>query len=79
VKTSILITIAPAATHPLFRAEVNVPPGGVPIPWKLDGNGKWVDLLRLEANRSDGKDFVHLTYDTTVGLWSEVVTMADGG
>lgn len=77
------------------------------IPWKFDGYSKWGDVLRLEVDRSDGKGFVNLTYDTspgytdthpqsatltqwkyraifgvddtTVGLWSEVVTVAVGG
>ncbi len=47
--------------------SANVTPGGVHIPWKFDGYSKWLDVLRLEVDRSDGKGFVHLTYDTTPG------------
>jgi hypothetical protein len=104
--------IGPEETPPDFLTlrpalSANVTPGGVHIPWKFDGHSKWLDVLRLEVDRSDGKGFVHLTYDTTpgytdthpqpitltqwkyrgifgvddttVGLWSETVTVAVGG
>lgn len=104
--------IGPEETTPDFltlrpNLSATVTPAGVLIPWKFDGYSKWIDVLRLEVDRSDGKGFVHLTYDTTpgytdshaqpatltqwkycgifgvddttVGLWSETVTVAVGG
>ena len=64
--------IGPEVTPPDFLTlrpsfSANVTPGGVHIPWKFDGNSKWLEVLRLEVDSSDGKGFVHLTYDTTPG------------
>ena len=56
--------IGPEESPPDFltlrpNLSATVIPTGVLIPWKFDGYSKWIDVLRLEVDRSDGKGFVH--------------------
>ena len=70
--------IGPEVTPPDFLTlrpsfSANVTPGGVHIPWKFDGNSKWLEVLRLEVDSSDGKGFLNLKAGSLVSVFICVV------
>ena len=60
---SVSATPDPATLQPVITAKVN----GihVDIGWGWGGNRAHVDLLQIQADRSDGKGFTDLVHDTT--------------
>ena len=53
-----LATVQPVLTATRSGTTVN-------LGWNFGGNGKFLDLLEAEVDRSDGKGYVHLVSDTT--------------
>ena len=63
---------APQESGPDFstlQPEIDVQINGnqVKIDWSWGGNGNYLDMIRLEVDRGDGKGFVFLANDTTPG------------
>jgi hypothetical protein len=47
--------------------EAQLTGGAVFLDWGWGGNSKYLDMIRLETDRGDGKGFVFLASDTTPG------------
>lgn len=47
------------------RLKPKVSGNAVLVGWSWDGNGAFLDMIRLEVDRGDGKGFVLLAMDTT--------------